>query len=91
VVAPRFTVVTSHACCWETAFIRSGTKLTQRLGELLALKSESHVLDVASGRGTSGFHLAQSFGLQSHRVDLSDEQCAPVRSGSVGSAEWSKG
>jgi ubiquinone/menaquinone biosynthesis C-methylase UbiE len=55
------------------SFHPGGTKLTQRLGELLALKSESHVLDVASGRGTSGFHLAQSFGCKVTGVDLSDE------------------
>jgi ubiquinone/menaquinone biosynthesis C-methylase UbiE len=55
------------------SFHPGGTKLTERLGELLALTSESHVLDVASGRGTSAFHLAKSFGCMVTGVDLSEE------------------
>jgi len=55
------------------SFHPGGTRLTERLGELLALTRESHVLDVASGRGTSAFHLAQSFGCMVTGVDLSEE------------------
>jgi ubiquinone/menaquinone biosynthesis C-methylase UbiE len=55
------------------SFHPGGTRLTERLGELLALTSESHVLDVASGRGTSAFHLALSFGCEVTGVDLSEE------------------
>lgn len=55
------------------SFHPGGTRLTERLGELLALTSKSHVLDVASGRGTSTFHLAESFGCKVIGVDLSEE------------------
>jgi arsenite methyltransferase len=55
------------------SFHPGGTRLTERLGELLALTRESHVLDVASGRGTSAFHLAGSFGCKVAGVDLSEE------------------
>ena len=55
------------------SFHPGGTWLTERLGELLALTRESHVLDVASGRGTSAFHLAGSFACKVAGVDLSEE------------------
>ena len=55
------------------SFHPGGIKLTERLGELLGLTSESHVLDVAAGRGTSAFHLAERFGCKVTGVDLSDE------------------
>jgi ubiquinone/menaquinone biosynthesis C-methylase UbiE len=55
------------------SFHPGGTRLTERLGELLALTHESHVLDVASGRGTSAIHLAESFGCKVIGVDLSEE------------------
>ena len=55
------------------SFHPGGVGLTRRLGELLALTWESHVLDVASGRGTSAFHLAESFGCKVTGVDLSQE------------------
>ena len=55
------------------SFHPGGTGLTGRLGELLALTPESHVLDVASGRGTSAFHIAETFGCQVTGIDLSEE------------------
>ncbi len=55
------------------SFHPGGTQLTERLGNLLTLTRESHVLDVASGRGTSAFHLAESFGCRVTGVDLSEE------------------
>lgn len=55
------------------SFHPGGIKLTERLGEVLGLTSESHVLDVAAGRGTSALHLAQRFGCKVTGVDLSDE------------------
>jgi arsenite methyltransferase len=55
------------------SFHPGGTRLTERLGELLALTSESHVLDVASGRGASAFHLVENFGCKVTGVDLSEE------------------
>ncbi len=58
------------------SFHPGGTRLTGRLGELLALSPESHVLDVASGRGTSAFHLAESLDCKVIGVDLSEENVA---------------
>lgn len=55
------------------SFHPGGTSLTQRLGVLLRLDRESTVLDVASGRGASAFHLAESFGCHVVGVDLSEE------------------
>ncbi len=55
------------------SFHPGGTRLTGRLGNLLALTRESHILDVASGRGTSAFYLAESFGCKVTGVDLSQE------------------
>jgi len=55
------------------SFHPGGTRLTEHLAQLLALTSQTHVLDVASGRGTSAFHLAESFGCRVIGVDLSEE------------------
>lgn len=55
------------------SFHPGGTKLTGHLGALMGLTPESSVLDVASGRGTSAFHLAESFGCEVTGVDLSEE------------------
>jgi SAM-dependent methyltransferase len=55
------------------SFHPGGTELTGRLGMLLGLTRECHVLDVASGRGTSAFHLAESFGCKVTGLDLSEE------------------
>lgn len=43
------------------SFHPGGLKLTERLGQLLQLGEHSHVLDVASGRGTSAVFLAEKF------------------------------
>ena len=51
------------------SFHPGGLELTQRLGVLLRLGSESRVLDVASGRGASALHLARRFGCQVVGVD----------------------
>jgi len=53
------------------SFHPGGIKLTERLGTMLGLSSKSHVLDVASGRGTSAIHLAKTFGCRVTGVDLS--------------------
>ena len=55
------------------SFHPGGTRLTTRLGQLSRLTRDSKVLDVAAGRGTSAFHLAQSFGCRVVGVDLSGE------------------
>src|SRR5215471_16906657 len=44
------------------SFHPGGLKLSERLGQLLQLGEHSRVLDVASGRGTSAFFLAEKFG-----------------------------
>lgn len=54
------------------SFHPGGTALTGRLGELLDLKRGSHVLDVASGRGTSAFYLAETFQCRVTGVHLSE-------------------
>lgn len=54
-----------------------------QMDELLDLKRDSHVLDVAAGRGTSAFHLAESFGCKITGVDLSEEN---VRAATVEAA-----
>jgi arsenite methyltransferase len=55
------------------SFHPGGTELTGRLGALLGLTADCRVLDVASGRGTSAFHLAELFGCKVAGVDLSEE------------------
>jgi SAM-dependent methyltransferase len=50
-----------------------GVALTERLGVLLNLTAESHVLDAASGRGTSALYLAQRFGCRATGLDLSQQ------------------
>jgi cyclopropane fatty-acyl-phospholipid synthase-like methyltransferase len=55
------------------SFHPGGTQLTERLGQLTQLSRDSRVLDVAAGRGTSAFHLAQSFGCEVVGVDLSED------------------
>ena len=61
------------SCCarlYESDFVRlllgesfhpGGLKLTSRLGEIVGLRPGSKLLDVASGKGTSAFHLASLF------------------------------
>ncbi len=53
------------------SFHPGGARLTERLGQLLGLTSESCVLDAASGKGASAFVLAQRFGCGVIGVDLS--------------------
>jgi hypothetical protein len=52
-------------------FHPAGLRLTQHFGDLIALDSESHVLGVASGRGTCALHLAEKFHCQITGIDLS--------------------
>jgi arsenite methyltransferase len=69
-------------CCaavYESEFARmllgdsfhpGGLRLTQRLGDLLALSPASRVLDVASGKGESAIFLARQFGCEVVGVDF---------------------
>jgi hypothetical protein len=58
------------------SFHPGGTKLTERLGELLGLDAQSRVLDIASGTATSALFLADRFGVGvhcgSHNVEQSN-------------------
>ena len=51
------------------SFHPGGTILTERLGQILNLTAQSRVLDVAAGRGTSAFHLAERFGCMVVGID----------------------
>lgn len=44
------------------SFHPGGLALTKRIGDLLTLSSTDRVLDIASGKGTSAFFLAETFG-----------------------------
>lgn len=55
------------------SFHPGGLALTERLGALLQLTPESHVLDVAAGNGASAMHLAERFGCRVTGIDLSPE------------------
>jgi len=55
------------------SFHPGGLALTERLGTLLKLGPEDHVLDVACGRGASAIHLARTFGCRVTGVDYSPE------------------
>jgi arsenite methyltransferase len=53
------------------SFHPGGATLTERLGQLLGLTTQSSVLDAASGKGASALVLAQRFGCAVVGVDLS--------------------
>src|SRR5713226_7878868 len=63
------------------SFHPGGTHLTDRLGQLTQLTRDSRVLDVAAGRGTSAFHLAQTFGCEVVDIDLSEENVKRANEG----------
>jgi len=79
---------TTKQCCarlYESDFAKlllgdsfhpGGTRLTERLGELLELTPESRVLDAASGKGTSAMFLAGRFGCQVVGIDYSAQNAA---------------
>jgi arsenite methyltransferase len=58
------------------SFHPGGTRLTERLGALLALGPEGRVLDVASGKGESAIFLAQRFGCAVVGIDFGVENVA---------------
>jgi arsenite methyltransferase len=55
------------------SFHPGGLRLTERLGLLLGLASQSRVLDVASGPGASAFFLGERFGCEVVGIDYSRE------------------
>ena len=55
------------------SFHPGGLKLTERLGELLALTPQSRVLDVASGKGASALFVAERFGCEVVGIDYSSQ------------------
>lgn len=55
------------------SFHPGGLALTERLGTLLQLSPETHILDVASGNGASALHLADRFGCRVTGIDLGAE------------------
>jgi ubiquinone/menaquinone biosynthesis C-methylase UbiE len=55
------------------SFHPGGMKLTERLGTLLGLTSQSRVLDIASGKGTSALFLAERFGCEVLGIDYSGQ------------------
>jgi arsenite methyltransferase len=55
------------------SFHPGGLKLTERLGQLLRLGPECHVLDVASGKGASTIFLAERFGCEVIGIDYGQQ------------------
>jgi len=53
------------------SFHPGGARLTERLGRMLDVSPDSHVVDAATGRGTSALLLAARFGCRVTGVDLS--------------------
>lgn len=53
-----------------------GLALTDHLADLLGLTAEDYVIDIASGRGASAFHLAERFGCRVFGIDYSAENVA---------------
>jgi len=62
------------------SFHPGGLRLTGELASLLTLNPASTVLDVASGKGTSAFFLAERFGCRVIGVDLSEQNVLEANS-----------
>jgi ubiquinone/menaquinone biosynthesis C-methylase UbiE len=58
------------------SFHPGGLALTERLGDLLGLGPNQHVLDAAAGAGTSALYLAQQFDCQVVGIDYGREAVA---------------
>src|ERR1700674_2541210 len=58
------------------SFHPGGLRLTERVGSRLNLAPESHVLDVASGNGTSAFFLTEHFGCHVVGIDYGSQNVA---------------
>jgi len=66
------------------SFHPGGTQLTERLGQLMQLTPDYKVLDVAAGRGTSAFYLAEAFGCEIFGIDLSKENVTAANEEATG-------
>lgn len=86
-VAPADTAATKSCCAdlyaqdWVRlllgdSFHPGGPALTRRLGTLLQLGPDDHVLDVAAGPGTSALEIARIFGCRVTGVDYGAAQVA---------------
>ena len=53
------------------SFHPGGTRLTERLGQIVKLTPQARVLDVAAGKGTSATFLAARFGCEVVGIDFS--------------------
>src|SRR5208282_72055 len=53
------------------SFHPGGTRLTERLGQIVNLTPQARVLDVAAGKGTSATFLASRFGCEVVGIDFS--------------------
>ena len=58
------------------SFHPGGAALTKRLGAVVRLTADTRVVDVAAGRGTSAFVLADRFGCHVTGIDLSAQNLA---------------
>jgi arsenite methyltransferase len=65
------------------SFHPGGLALTERLGELLRLRPDLTVLDVAAGRGASALHLARVFGCRVIGVEYSAELIEVARQAAI--------
>jgi SAM-dependent methyltransferase len=85
-VIPRYYVVAEAQHELQNPTSREKIRL---IGERLGLRPESHVLDIASGRGGPALLLAQTFGCSVHGVEISPEFHAEAveRAGAAGLAE----
>lgn len=61
------------------SFHPGGLQTTRRLGDLLRLNSDSRVLDVACGKGTTAIFLAKEFGCQVFGIDYGMENVLDAR------------
>ena len=61
------------------SFHPGGLRLTEELASLLALSPAASVLDVASGKGTTAFFLAERFGCRVTGIDLSEQNILDAR------------
>jgi ubiquinone/menaquinone biosynthesis C-methylase UbiE len=61
------------------SFHPGGLRLTEELASLLELSPTASVLDVASGKGTTAFFLAETFGCRVTGIDLSEQNILDAR------------